>query len=124
MSVTLTEKAEFHLQSLLRKSGNQTTNPPTKGIRVSVKDGGCSGYEYGLEITSKPQGDDLVIQQGNVVVYIDAKSAPLLAGMVIDFVDGVMESGFKFINPNATDTCGCGKSFKTVDCTSPGVPCT
>jgi iron-sulfur cluster assembly protein len=123
MSVTLTEKAEFHLWSLLRKSTPEANNPHTKGVRVSVKDGGCSGYEYGLEITSKPQVDDLVIQEGRVVVYVDAKSVPLLTGMVIDFVDGVMESGFKFINPNATDTCGCGKSFKTSDCTSPEVPC-
>jgi iron-sulfur cluster assembly protein len=123
MSVTLTEKAEFHLWSLLRKSPPEPNSTTVKGVRVSVQDGGCNGYEYGLEITNKPQADDLVIQQGRVVVYIDAKSEPLLAGMEIEYVDGVMESGFKFINPNATDTCGCGKSFKTGDCTTSGVPC-
>lgn len=122
MTVTLTEKAEFRLWAFLRGSAPDA-NTPTKGIRISVKDGGCSGYEYAMDITSKPQPDDVVIEQGNVMIYVDAKSAPLVEGIVIDFVEGVMESGFKFINPNATDTCGCGKSFKAGDCTPNGVPC-
>lgn len=122
MTVTLTEKAEFRLRAFLQGSTPET-NTPTKGIRISVKDGGCSGYEYGMEITSSPQPDDLVSQQGQVLVYIDAKKAPLLEGLVIDFVEGVIESGFKFINPNASETCGCGKSFKTADCSSVGTPC-
>lgn len=122
MSVTLTEKAEFRLRAFLQGSA-PSTNDATKGVRISVKDGGCSGYEYGLDITSQPQPDDLVVKQGKVLVYVDAKSAPLLEGVVIDFIDGVLESGFKFINPNATDTCGCGKSFKAGDCSPNGVPC-
>ncbi|MBD2777816.1 HesB/IscA family protein [Iningainema tapete] len=122
MSVTLTEKAEFRLRAFLRGSAPDN-NTPTKGIRVFVKDGGCSGYEYAMDVTSSPQPDDVVIEQGKVLVYVDAKSAPLLEGVVIDFVEGVMESGFKFINPNATDTCGCGKSFKAGNCTPTGVPC-
>ncbi len=122
MTVTLTEKAEFRLRAFLRDSSSNP-NDPNKGVRISVKDGGCNGYEYGIDITSKPQPDDLVITQGKVLVYVDAQSAPLLTGVVIDFVEGVMESGFKFINPNASDTCGCGKSFKAGDCTPNGVPC-
>ncbi|WP_026731064.1 HesB/IscA family protein [Fischerella sp. PCC 9605] len=122
MTVTLTEKAEFRLRAFLAGSAADT-NDATKGIRISVSDGGCSGYEYAMDVTSKPQPEDLVIQQGKVTIYVDAKSAPLLEGIVIDFIDGVMESGFKFINPNATETCGCGKSFKTADCQSAGVPC-
>ncbi|MBD2212266.1 iron-sulfur cluster assembly accessory protein [Nostoc linckia FACHB-104] len=122
MTVTLTEKAEFRLRAFLVGSAPDS-NVATKGVRISVKDGGCSGYEYGMEITSKPQPDDLVIQQGKVQLYVDAQSAPLLEGVVIDFVDGVMDSGFKFSNPNATDSCGCGKSFKAGDCTPNGVPC-
>ena len=120
MTVTLTEKAEFRLRAFLKGSA---TEDAKKGVRISVKDGGCSGYEYGIEITSKPQPDDVVSQQGNVLIYVDAKSAPLLAGVVVDFVEGVMDSGFKFSNPNATDTCGCGKSFKAGDCSPTGVPC-
>ena len=120
MTVTLTEKAEFRLRAFLRGSEQ---NGATKGIRISVKDGGCNGYEYGMDVTSQPQPDDLVIQQGTVLVYIDPKSAPLLEGIVIDFVEGMVESGFKFTNPNATSTCGCGKSFQTQDGTATGVPC-
>lgn len=122
MAVILSEKAEFHLRTFLKGSAPDA-NGATKGVRISVKDGGCSGYEYAIDITSKPQPDDLVSQQGKVLVYVDAKSAPLLDGVIVDFVEGVMESGFKFINPNATDTCGCGKSFKTDDGTPTGVPC-
>ncbi len=122
MTVTLTEKAEFRLRTFLLGSAPDA-NAVTKGIRVSAKDGGCSGYEYAMDVTSSPQPDDIVIQQGKILIYIDAKSAPLLQGMVIDFIDGVMESGFKFTNPNATDTCGCGKSFKVGDCSPEGVPC-
>jgi iron-sulfur cluster assembly protein len=123
MSVTLTEKAEFRLRTFLLDSANES-NAATKGVRISVKDGGCNGYAYGMDVTSTPQPDDLVIEQGKVTLYVEAKSAPLLEGIVIDFIDGVMESGFKFTNPNATDTCGCGKSFKAGDCTPDGVPCT
>lgn len=122
MAVILSEKAELHLRTFLKGSAPDA-NGATKGVRISVKDGGCSGYEYAIDITSKPQPDDLVSQQGKVLVYVDAKSAPLLDGVIVDFVEGVMESGFKFINPNATDTCGCGKSFKTDDGTPTGVPC-
>ncbi|MFH7029090.1 MAG: HesB/IscA family protein [Heteroscytonema crispum UTEX LB 1556] len=122
MTVTLTEKAEFRLRTFLLGSAPDA-NGATKGVRISVKDGGCSGYEYAIDITSKPQPDDLVLPQGKFVLYVEAKSAPLLNGVVVDFVDGVMESGFKFINPNASDTCGCGKSFKAGDCTPTGVPC-
>ncbi|MEH1871828.1 HesB/IscA family protein [Nostoc sp.] len=123
MAVILSEKAEFHLRAFLKGSAPDADGATTKGVRISVKDGGCSGYEYAIDITSKPQPDDLVSQQGKVLVYVDAKSAPLLDGVIVDFVEGVMESGFKFINPNATDTCGCGKSFKTDDGTPTGVPC-
>ena len=122
MAVSLTEKAEFRLRSFIRGSSSDN-NDASKGIRISVKDGGCNGYEYGIDVTNKPQPDDLVIEQGNVLIYVDAKSAPLLDGVVVDFVEGVMESGFKFTNPNASDTCGCGKSFKTDDGTPTGVPC-
>lgn len=119
MTVTLTEKAQSRLQSFLQSF----TTKPSSCVRVWVNNGGCSGYEYQMEVTSSPQPEDRVVQQGEVVIYVDAKSAPLLEGVVIDFVDGVMEGGFKFTNPNATDTCGCGKSFKTGDCSPEGVPC-
>jgi iron-sulfur cluster assembly protein len=120
MTVTLTEKAEFRLRAFLQGS---TAEPAEKGIRVGVSDGGCSGYQYTLDIASAPEPNDLIEQQGKVRIYINPQSAPLLNGVVIDFVDSMLESGFKFTNPNATDTCGCGKSFQAGDCTPSAVPC-
>jgi iron-sulfur cluster assembly protein len=120
MTVILTEKAEFRLRAFLQGSANPS---PEKGIRVGVSDGGCSGYQYTLDIATEPKSDDLIEQQGRVLVYIDRQSAPLINGVVIDFVEGLMESGFKFSNPNATDTCGCGQSFQAGDCTPAAVPC-
>jgi iron-sulfur cluster assembly protein len=121
MAVKMTEVAAFRLRTFL-KAGNAQEGT-SKGVRLAVADGGCSGYEYKMEITSTPKPDDLVFEEDKVLFYIDAQSAPLIDGMVIDFVDGLVESGFKFLNPNATDSCGCGKSFKVGDCTPAGVPC-
>lgn len=120
MTVFLTEKAEFRLRSFLQSSSDISA---TKGIRVGVDDGGCSGYQYTLDIATEPKSDDVIQQQGKVQIFIDPASAPLLEGVVIDFVDSMLESGFKFTNPNATDTCGCGKSFQAGDCTPTAVPC-
>ncbi len=122
MTVKLTEVAAFRIRTFLRGSSNQEGTQ--KGVRLAVSDGGCSGYEYKMEITSTPKPDDLVVEnEDKVLFFIDRESAPLIEGMVIDFVDGLVESGFKFTNPNATDTCGCGKSFKVGDCTPAGVSC-
>ncbi|MGL5926251.1 iron-sulfur cluster assembly accessory protein [Chroococcidiopsis sp.] len=122
MTLTLTEVAEFRLRTFLQATSKED-NSAQKGIRVAVEDGGCSGYQYSLNIASTPRVDDIVVEQGKLRIYIDSQSAPLLEGVVIDFVDSLLESGFKFSNPNATDTCGCGKSFQAGDCTPAGVPC-
>ncbi len=115
MTLTLTEAAEFRLRTFLLAT--------QLGIRVGVEDGGCNGYQYSIKVINAPQADDIVMQQGKLSIYIDAQSAPLLEGVVVDFVDGLLESGFKFSNPNATDTCGCGKSFQAGNCSPAGVPC-
>lgn len=120
MAVTLTEVAELRLRSFVRGTPNYT---PSRGIRLAVKDGGCNGYEYDIKISDSPNPDDEVMLSGNLQVFVDPKSAPLLDGIVVDYVDGLLESGFKFTNPNATDTCGCGKSFQAGDCTPSGTPC-
>ncbi|MDV2995460.1 MAG: Protein HesB, vegetative [Chroococcidiopsis sp. SAG 2025] len=122
MTLTLTEVAEFRLRTFLQAASKEE-NAAQRGIRVAVEDGGCSGYQYSLNVTSTPRTDDIVVEQGKLRIYIDSQSAPLLEGVVIDFVDSLLESGFKFSNPNATDTCGCGKSFQAGDCTPAGVPC-
>lgn len=121
MTVNLTEIAAFRIRTFLK--GSSAQEGTRKGVRLAVADGGCSGYEYKMEITSTPKPDDLVVEEDALLFYIDRQSAPLIEGIVIDFVDGLTESGFKFLNPNATDTCGCGKSFKVGDCTPTGVSC-
>jgi len=122
MTITLTEVAELRLRAFLRGS-SQDSDSTQRGVRFSVDDGGCSGYQYALNIADAPQTDDLVVEQGSLNVYVDRQSAPLLEGVVVDYVDGLIESGFKFTNPNATDTCGCGQSFQAGNCTPAAAPC-
>lgn len=118
MTVTLTEKAAFRLRNFLRGSTDET-----KGVRVAALDGGCSGYEYSLDITNQTNPEDKIYEQDKIRIFVDPKSDPLLDGIVIDFVESLVQSGFTFNNPNATDTCGCGKSFSVGDCTPEGVSC-
>ncbi|HMO02568.1 MAG TPA: iron-sulfur cluster assembly accessory protein [Oligoflexia bacterium] len=82
-----------------------------EGLRVSVVGGGCSGYQYNLDFEKEERIGDLVLACGSVNVYLDSVSAGYLKGTVIDYVSGLNESGFKFNNPNAKRTCGCGSSF-------------
>jgi len=81
------------------------------GLRVSISDGGCSGYSYKLDFEKEEQSGDTVLQFDDLKVFVDAQSAGYLKGTVIDFTSGLYGGGFKFTNPNATGTCGCGTSF-------------
>ena len=81
------------------------------GLRVGVTDGGCSGFSYKLDFDNQQKPEDMMFEFGGIPVYIDRASAPYLSGTVIDFVTGLHGGGFKFSNPNATGTCGCGTSF-------------
>jgi len=80
-------------------------------LRVAVQGGGCSGYQYSLEFVKEERVGDTSLTFGDVNVVIDPVSAGYLRGTVIDFVKGLHDSGFKFNNPNAKRTCGCGSSF-------------
>jgi iron-sulfur cluster assembly accessory protein len=81
------------------------------GLRVSILPGGCSGFQYGLNIVDIPDDDDEVFEQSGVSIYIDPFSVQYLEGVEIDYVTSMMGSGFTFRNPNATGGCGCGSSF-------------
>jgi iron-sulfur cluster assembly accessory protein len=83
------------------------------GLRVSVANGGCSGFSYQLKFEKEPAPEDIVLVRGGLNIYVDSASAVYLKGTVIDFVAGIYGGGFKFSNPNATGTCGCGTSFST-----------
>jgi iron-sulfur cluster assembly accessory protein len=84
---------------------------PGDGLRVSVIGGGCSGYQYNLDFEKEPRAGDLNLNFDGVPVFVDPVSAGYLKGTVIDFVSGLNGTGFKFNNPNAKRTCGCGSSF-------------
>ena len=84
---------------------------PSHGLRVAVRGGGCSGFEYALDFENEARESDWVYEQGDLKVYIDAVSARYLQGTSIDYVLGNTGAGFKFNNPNAVGTCGCGSSF-------------
>lgn len=84
-------------------------------VRVSVQAGGCSGFMYGLGFEEKSEineKDDLIEVYDDLNVVVDKKSLLFLDGVTIDWIDDLNQRGFKFNNPNATKTCGCGKSFQ------------
>jgi iron-sulfur cluster assembly accessory protein len=104
--LALTDTAIAQIKALLAREGREGY-----GLRVSIADGGCSGFSYQLSFEKEAKPDDLVLDRGDITVFIDRPSAAYLRGTVIDFVGGLYGGGFKFINPNATATCGCGTSF-------------
>jgi len=83
------------------------------GLRVSIVGGGCSGFQYNLGLDDSPREDDTVIEQGGVKLFLDPISQQYVYGTTIDYVNGLHGAGFKFVNPNAARTCGCGSSFST-----------
>ena len=105
MSIQLTTEAVGEVKRMIAKE-----NRPEVGLRLGVKGGGCSGLSYSLNFDQKKQGDNEFDFEG-LKVFIDPKSLLYLKGMKLDYVDTLQEKGFKFINPNASKTCGCGESF-------------
>ena len=85
--------------------------PETAGLRVRVVPGGCSGFQYSLNIEEDSRQGDFILNQNGVKLFVDMFSGQYLNGVKIDYVTGVMGSGFTFTNPNATGSCGCGTSF-------------
>lgn len=103
--IQLTESAVQEAARLLSKQKN-----PNFGLRVGVRGGGCSGLSYQLAFGEKQSGDN-EYGFGTIKVFVDPKSILYLKGITVDFVDGLENRGFKFVNPNAEKTCGCGESF-------------
>ncbi len=82
------------------------------GIRIGVAGGGCSGFQYTMDFEKETRDGDVVVEQtGGLKLYVDPMSAMYLQGVTVDYVQGLQGAGFKFINPNAKNTCGCGSSF-------------
>ena len=103
--VSLTESAAAEVKSLLSKPENTG-----KTLRIYVEQGGCSGMQYSMTFDEK-RPDDAQSEWYGVTVLVDPFSAQYLRGTVIDFSDSLIGGGFKMTNPNARQSCGCGKSF-------------
>ena len=108
-AITLTTKAAEKVKEILAGQAEDFA-----GLRIQVVGGGCSGYSYRMGFDKTWNEDtDQVIDFDGLMVFIDRASMLLVAGAEVDYVDGLQGAGFKFNNPNATGSCGCGESFST-----------
>ena len=105
--IEMTGSAEERIRDLLTRDGKLETH----GLRLKVVGGGCSGLRYELSFDDDVSEADTTLGSGDVKLIVDEKSALYLVGTTLDFVDSLQESGFKMVNPNAKNTCGCGESF-------------
>ena len=85
--------------------------PETAGLRVRVGPGGCSGFQYSLNVEEDSRQGDFLVEQHGIKLFVDMFSAQYLNGVTIDYQSNMMGSGFTFENPNASGGCGCGTSF-------------
>ena len=105
-AVSLTESAARHVAEIIGQS-----NPENKGLRIYIETGGCSGMSYTMEISPRKSGDEEFSCLG-MKLFVEDRGLVYLAGSVIDYKDGLTGAGFRITNPNAKQTCGCGKSFE------------
>lgn len=117
--LTLTEAATRKLGEIISEQAKLQTDPVV-GLRVFVQKGGCSGFSYGMALADRVEDGDWVGEFGGVKVVVDPTSAPVLAGVSIDYVESLQGSGFSIHNPNAVRSCGCGNSFETSDSEAEG----
>jgi iron-sulfur cluster assembly accessory protein len=104
--VNLTPKALAAVRKMIEKEGLSSD----QGLRISVVGGGCSGFQYSLGFDGRKDGDTLTVLD-DVNVFVDEISLPYIAGTTLDYVEGLHNAGFRFDNPRASRTCGCGSSF-------------
>ncbi|ROU04265.1 HesB/IscA family protein [Histidinibacterium lentulum] len=107
-AVTLTPAAVAQIRKLMDSKGHQ-------GLRVGIKKGGCAGMEYTMDYADEIDPHDEVVDQDGARVMIAPMAQMFLFGTEIDYEISLLESGFKFRNPNVTDACGCGESIKFKD---------
>lgn len=103
--IAVTDRAVKQIATILKDEPNGAM------LRVGVDGGGCSGFQYTFAVETNSSGDDLKIARDGVVVLVDPVSVDLIKGATLDFVDDLMGRSFRFENPNATASCGCGTSF-------------
>jgi iron-sulfur cluster assembly protein len=109
--ITFTDKGAEKVQEFLAGQGAEIQ---TSGLRVGVRGGGCSGFQYALAFDTKRDGDE-VFEDHGLRILVDGPSLPYVRGAVVDYVDGMQGAGFKVDNPNVVAACGCGSSFRVAD---------
>jgi iron-sulfur cluster assembly protein len=109
-AVTLTDKAAVHISNLMANGGH-------KALKIGVKKGGCAGMEYTMEYVDEIGPNDELVEQNGARVIIAPMAQMFLFGTEIDYETSLLESSFKFRNPNVADACGCGESinFKPIE---------
>ncbi|MBI4392677.1 MAG: iron-sulfur cluster assembly accessory protein [Euryarchaeota archaeon] len=107
VDLNITPKASEELKKLMTAQGKAD-----QALRVSVLPGGCSGFQYGLSFAAAPSDGEVVIEQAGVKLIVHEQDVEILNGIKLDYIDTLMGGGFKISNPNATESCGCGKSFR------------
>ena len=104
--ITLTDAATTKVDELIKDEAEVDI-----ALRVAVRPGGCSGFSYEMFFDTDIAEDDQTVTYGDVRVVVDPSSSMLLEGATLDYKDGLDQSGFSIVNPNAQKTCGCGQSF-------------
>ena len=106
MAVTVTEMAVNQLNSMMKEQEIEGQH-----LRIGINSGGCSGLEYFIAFDADIKETDAIVEQNGIKVLVDKESLALLDGAKLDYSNDMMNSGFTFTNPNASSSCGCGKSF-------------
>ena len=109
--ITFTEKGAEKVQEFL---ASQSTDVQTSGLRVGVRGGGCSGFQYALAFDQQ-RDDDTVFEDKGIRLLVDRPSLPYVSGSTIDYTDDLQGAGFKVENPNVVAACGCGSSFRVAE---------
>jgi iron-sulfur cluster assembly protein len=109
--IELTDKGAEKVREFLAAQGEAE---PAAGLRVGVRGGGCSGFQYMLAFDAERDGDETFEDKG-ITLLVDRESLPYVSGSTIDFVDGLQGAGFKVDNPNVVAACGCGSSFRVAE---------
>ncbi|AXW87711.1 Fe-S cluster assembly scaffold SufA [Lonsdalea britannica] len=103
--LTLTESAAAHIVRLMQQDAE------VQGLRLSVKQSGCAGFGYVLDMVKQPDADEQVFQRDGARLYVPLKAMPFIDGTEVDYVHEGLNQVFKFNNPKAQHACGCGESF-------------
>lgn len=109
--ITLSDKGAEKVREFL---ASQAAVAGTAGLRVGVRGGGCSGFQYALAFDEQREGDSVFENKG-IRLLVDRSSLPYVSGSTIDFADGLQGAGFKVDNPNVVAACGCGSSFRVAE---------